>query len=144
MEFSLREDGEGFSGGSLSINSFIKLCTYAGIFDNIIPSIVRMNNPIPSLTNVYLDTPLVVPTPDPLEYAPPPGRLSQTHGYPQTRTGGVLQTGASKILPPPHLHLQVHTLRCIPPLVGRNRAGLFKTNTGEKRGDSLEKKCHKD
>ena len=70
-EFLLGEDGDGLSGGNLSDNRFSKLGAYAGRFDNIIPSIARMNNPSPSLTNVYIDTPTVGPTLDPLEYAPP-------------------------------------------------------------------------
>ena len=70
-EFPLREDGEGLSSGNLSINTFSKFGTYAGRFDNLGLIIARVNNPSPSLTNVYLDTPPVGPTTDPLEYAPP-------------------------------------------------------------------------
>ena len=65
-EFPLREDGEGLSGGNLSDNSFSKLGTYAGIFDNLSPSIASMNNPILIIPYVYLDTPPVCPTPEPL------------------------------------------------------------------------------
>ena len=41
-EFPLREDGEGLSGDS--INSFNKLGSYAGRFDNLSPIISRINN----------------------------------------------------------------------------------------------------
>ena len=60
--FSTLKNGEGLSGNNLIINSFSKLGSYAGIFDNLSPSISRMNNPSPSLTHVYLDTPPVSPT----------------------------------------------------------------------------------
>ena len=69
--FPMGEDGEGLSGGNISINRFSKLGAYAGRFDYLSPIITRMNNPRPSLTTVYLDTPPVGPTPDSLEYAPP-------------------------------------------------------------------------
>ena len=64
--FLLGEDGGGFSGGNLSINIFSKSGGYSGRFDNLIPSIARMNNPSPNLTNFYLDTPPTGPTPGPL------------------------------------------------------------------------------
>ena len=71
MEFPIREGG-GLSGGT-SVNSFSKLGAYADRFNHI--NLSRMNNLSPNLTTVYLDTPLVGPTPDPLEYVPSPGRL---------------------------------------------------------------------
>ena len=54
---------EGLSGRT-SVHSSIKLGAYAGRFTNL--SLAEVNNPSPNLTTVYLDTPLVVPTPDPL------------------------------------------------------------------------------
>ena len=73
------EEGEGFSGGT-SVNSSIKVGSYAGRLDNL--NLVGINNPIPNLTTVYLNTPLVGPTLEPLEYVPSPGRLGQPSGYP--------------------------------------------------------------
>ena len=77
-EFPLRE-GEGLSSGT-SVTSLSKLRAYAGRFNNL--SLARMNNPRPNLINVYLDTPLVVPTPEPLEYAPHQAALSILVGIP--------------------------------------------------------------
>ena len=54
-----------------------------------------MNKPSPSLTNVYLDTPIVGPTPDTLEYASRTGRIGQPHEYPPTGTEGVPHTSAA-------------------------------------------------
>ena len=122
-------------GGNISINKFIKIGTFASGFNNLSPSIARMNHLSPILTNVYLDTPPMGPTPEPLEYATPPGRIGRPHGYPQTSTGEVLHTGAIKSTPPPtHPRLLGHTHRCIPPLVRRNRAGSFKVFTSGKSG----------
>ena len=144
-EFPLREDGEGLSGGNLSDNSFSKLGTYAGIFDNLSPSIASMNNPIPNVcpsrypsSGTDSGAPEVPPPP------PPPGRLGKPRGYSQTRTGSVPQTSTSKIPPsPPHLHLLGHTLRCIPPLVGRNGPGLLKKFHKWKKGwNTLQKHYH--
>ena len=73
-EFPLGE-GERLSGGTSSVTRFIKLDSYAGRFNNHSPSISQMNNPSHSLTIVYLDTPLVGPTTDPLEYIYLLGRL---------------------------------------------------------------------
>ena len=72
-------EGEGLSGGT-SVHSSIKLGAYTGRFINL--SLAGMNNPSPNLTTVYLDTPLVGPTPELLEYVPSPGRLGQPSGYP--------------------------------------------------------------
>ena len=52
------------SGGT-SVNSSFKLGAYAGRLANL--NLAGINNPIPNLTTVYLDTPLVGPTPEPLE-----------------------------------------------------------------------------
>ena len=54
-EFPLVEDGEGFRGDNISNNKFIILGAYVGRFENLSPSIARMNNPSPSLTTFYLD-----------------------------------------------------------------------------------------
>ena len=83
-EIILRE-GEGLSGVPSSINSIIKLGAYAGRLDNL--NLAGNINPRPNLTTVYLDTPLVGPTPDPLEYVPSPGRLGQPNGYPLNSAG---------------------------------------------------------
>ena len=65
-------EGEGFSIGT-SLHSSIKLGSYAGRLTNL--NLAGMNNPSPNLTTVYLDTSLVGPAPDPLEYVPSPGHL---------------------------------------------------------------------
>ena len=101
-EFSL-EEGKGLSDGT-SVTILSKLGAYTGRFNNLSPCIARMNNHIPSLTNVYLNTTLMGPMPDTLEYVPLTGRLGQPHGYTSTRTGGVTHTGAPK-RPPPHLDI---------------------------------------
>ena len=82
-ELLIRE-GEGLSGGPSSVNISIKLGALLGIFANI--NLVGITNTSPDLTTVYLDTPLVSPTPEPLEYLPSPGRLGQHSGYPLTST----------------------------------------------------------
>ena len=70
---TILEEGEGLSGGNSSVHSSIKLGAYAGRLDNL--NLSGINNPSPNLTTVYLDTPLVGPTPEPLEYVPSPGHL---------------------------------------------------------------------
>ena len=82
-DFCLVEDGEGLSGGSLSGNSFSKLGAYTGKFNHLSPSIARMNNPRPNLTHFYLDNSPVVPTMDPLEYAPHKAALSSLTSIPR-------------------------------------------------------------
>ena len=57
--------GEGMSGGNLSVNSSLNLGAYAGRLDHL--NLAGINNPSPNLTTVYLDTPLVGPTPETLE-----------------------------------------------------------------------------
>ena len=59
--------GEGISG-TLSVTSSLNLGSYTGRLDNL--NLAGMKNPSPNLTTMYLDTPLVVPTPEPLEYVP--------------------------------------------------------------------------
>ena len=71
---------EGLSGGPSSINVSIKLGAYAGRLANL--NLAGYITPSPNLTTVYLDTPLVGPTPEPLEYVSSPGRLGQPSGYP--------------------------------------------------------------
>ena len=102
-------EGEGLSGGKYSVHSSIKLGAYAGRLANL--NLARMNNPSPNLTTVYLDTPQVVPAPDPLEYTPSPGRLGHPSGYTPTSTGAYI--GGSRRRPPPspppyHTHPQMH------------------------------------
>ena len=62
-EFPIGE-GEGLRVGTSIINSS-KLGAYTGRFNHLNLSV--MNNPSSNLTTVYLDTPLVGPTLDPLE-----------------------------------------------------------------------------
>ena len=72
------EEGEGLGSGNSSVHSSIQLIAYAGRLANL--NLAGMNNPIPNLTNLYLDTPLVGPTLEPLEYVPSPGCLGQPSG----------------------------------------------------------------
>ena len=97
-------EGEGLSGGN-SINSSIKLGDYAGRLTNL--NLARINNPSPNLTTVYLNTPLVGPTPEPLEYVLSPGRLGQPSGYPPSSTGTYI-SGARRRLPTPPLPYNMH------------------------------------
>ena len=90
-------EGGGFSGGT-SVHSSIKVGAYAGRFNN--PILAGMNKPSPNLTTIYLDNPIVVPTPEPLEYFPSPGRHGQPRGYPLIITGGGPSTSGFKISPP--------------------------------------------
>ena len=92
----LIEEGEGLSGGPSSVNISIKLGAYAGRLANL--NLAGIHNPIPNLSTVYLDTPLVGPTPDPLEYALSLGRLGHPSGYPLTSTQ---DKGSQRRLPPP-------------------------------------------
>ena len=106
-------EGEGLSGGNSSVNSSIKLGAYAGRLANL--NLAGNINPSPNVTAVYLDTPLVGPTPDPLEYAPLPGRLGQPSGYPPNSAEGRLYIGGSKRRhPPPPPPYSTH-LRMNPP-----------------------------
>ena len=102
-------EGEGLSGGNYSVHSGIKLGAYAGRLDNL--NLSGMNNPSPNLTTVYLDTPLVGPTLDPLEYVSLSGRLGQPSRYPLTSTGAYI--GGSRRRPPSppppyHTHPRMH------------------------------------
>ena len=49
-------EGEGLSGGNSSVHSSIKLGAYAGRLSNL--NLAGINNPIPNLNTVYIDTPL--------------------------------------------------------------------------------------
>ena len=60
----LIREGGGLNGVPSSVNSSIKLGTYAGRLSNI--NLAGITNPIPNLTTAFQDTPLVSPTPDPL------------------------------------------------------------------------------
>ena len=71
-------EGEVLSGNNPSVHSNIKVGAYAGRLANL--NLSGMNNPSPNLNTVYLDTPLVGPTPEPLEYVPLPGRLGHPSG----------------------------------------------------------------
>ena len=114
-------EGEGLSGGT-SVSSSIKLGAYTGRLANL--NLVGNIKTSPNVTAVYLDTPLVGPTPDPLEYAPLIVRLGQPRGYPLNSAGGRLYTGGSKIRPPhPYPHPPAPTPGLLPQLVGRNCAG---------------------
>ena len=97
-------DGGGLTGRTI-VHSSIKLGAYASRFTNLI--LAGMNKPIPNLTTVYLDTPLVGLTPDPLEYVPLPGRVGKPSGYPFISTGGGPSTVGLKSCfpPPPPLHI---------------------------------------
>ena len=97
MELLIGEGG-GLSGGSSSVNSSIKLGAYAGRLAYL--HLAGINKPSPNLTTVYLDTPLVGPTTNPLEYVPLPGPIGQPSGYPPNSAGGDPCTGGSKRSPP--------------------------------------------
>ena len=56
---------KGLSGGHSSVNSSIKLGAYVGKLSHF--NLAVIHNPSPNLNTVYLDTPLVGPTPYPLE-----------------------------------------------------------------------------
>ena len=97
-------EGKGMSGVNSSVNSSIKLGAYTGRLDNL--NLAGINNPSPNLTTVYLDTPLVGPTPKPLKYVPLLGRIGQPSGYPpsitRTSVGGAHRRPHPP--PPPHNH----------------------------------------
>ena len=57
-------DRGGLSGSPSIVTNSSKLGAYTGRLANL--NVAGINNPIPNLTNVYLDTPLVGPTPEPL------------------------------------------------------------------------------
>ena len=95
-------EGERLSGGNSSVHSSIKLGAYAGRLANF--NLAGMNNPIPNLTVIYLDTPLVGQTPDPLEYISLPGRLGQSSRYPPTSIGAYIGGSGGRPLPPPSLY----------------------------------------
>ena len=90
--------GGGLSG-STSLNISLKLGAYAGRLASL--HLTGNINPSPNLTTVYLDTPLVGHTPEPLKYVHLPGRLGQPSRYPQSSAGGGPYTGGSKRGPPP-------------------------------------------
>ena len=74
-----------------------------------------MNNPSPNLTTVYLDTPLVGPTPEPLEYVPSPVCLRKLVGIPLLVQEVAHTPVVPKGVPLPHLHRTVLAHGCIPP-----------------------------
>ena len=71
--------------GNISVTSSLNLGAYKGRLDNL--NLAGINNPRPNLTTMYLDTPLVGPTPEPLEYVLSSGRLGRPRGYPPSSTG---------------------------------------------------------
>ena len=109
-ELKIGEGGE-FSCGT-SVHSDINLGAYECGFTNL--RLAGMNKPIPNLTTVYLDAPLVGPTPEPLECASLPGHLENPSGYPPISKGGGPATGGFKMCPPPppystHPRMHPHT-----------------------------------
>ena len=81
------------------LTSSLNLGVYAGRLDNL--NLAGINNPIPNLTNMYLDTPLVGPTPEPLEYVPSSGRLGLPRGYYPSSTGPRSDSDRQRPPPPP-------------------------------------------
>ena len=90
-------EGGGLSVGT-SVNS-IKQGSYAGIFTNL--NLAGMNNLSPNLTTLYLYTPRVGPTPEPLEYVPSPGPLCSLAGIPQIVV-------VPKVVPHPPRTVRIH------------------------------------
>ena len=88
------------SGGPSSVNNSIKVGAIAGRIANL--HLAGINNPSPNLTTVYLDTPLVGPTLEPLEYVPSLGRLGQPIGYPPTSIQGKDSRQNPSPPPPPY------------------------------------------
>ena len=101
--------GEGMIGSN-SVTSSLNLGAYAGRLDNL--NLAAINNPSPNLITVYLDTPIVGPTPESLEYVPSPGRLGQPSGYPPSSTRTSVD-GARRRPPPSPSHPNTH-LRMLP------------------------------
>ena len=131
------------SGGT-SVNSSIELGAYTGRLDYLILS--GINKPNPNLTTVYLDTPLVGPTPEPLEYVPSPGRLGQPSGYPPSRTGTYIGGARRRPPPPPppyNTHLRMHppTGRAQPCRVLHATGHDKKNQNSAPRGEPLAKIC---
>ena len=119
-------EGEVLSGGNSSIHINIKLGAYSGRLANL--NLAGINNPSPNLTTVYVDTPLVGPTPEPLEYTPSSGHLGQPSGYPPTITGAYI--GASRrSLPPPTPPYSTHP-RMHPPTGRAQPRRVMKPATG--------------
>ena len=114
----IREE-EGSNGGNSSVHISIKFGSYKGRLAKL--NLAGMNNPSPNLTTLHLDTPVVVPTTDPLEYVTSPGHLGQPSGYPPTSTGAYIGGSRRHLLPHPHRTTLTH--RYTPPLVGSNHTG---------------------
>ena len=145
-EPELREIQIGETGGLISgnsVHSSIKIGVDAGRFTNL--CLARMNNSIPNLTIVCLDTPLVGPTPDPLEYFHLPCYLGQSRGYPLISTGGGPSTGGFKRRPPPpsystppRMHLptgQAQPRRVMQPATGHDKTFGNLATRGEPLGE---------
>ena len=92
-------------------------------------NLAGMNNSCPNLTTFYLDTPLVGLSPEPLEYAPSPGRLRQPSGYPPTSTGAYIGGSRRRPTPPPplyHTHPRMH-----PPTDQAQQRRVMQPTTGQ-------------
>ena len=93
---------------------------------------------------MYLDTPLVGPTPEPLEYVPLPGHLGRPRGYPPSSTGPRSDSARRRPLPPPPPYNTHPRMRAS---IGRvqPRRVVHATGLGENskflspRGEPLEK-----
>ena len=91
-------EGRGLSGGTI-VNSSFKLGSYAGTLANL--NLSGNIDPSPNLTTVYLYTPLVGPTLEPLECVPSPGGLGKHIRYPPTSTGTYIGCFRRHLPPPP-------------------------------------------
>ena len=98
-------EGEVLSGGNYSVHSSTKLGAYTGRLENLNPA--GINKTGPNLITLYLYTPLVGPTLDPLEYVPSPGRLGYLNEYPSTSTGAYIG-GSRRRHPTPPLLYHTH------------------------------------
>ena len=123
-------EGEELSDGPSSVNSSIKLGAYTGRLANL--NLAGINNSIPNLPPVYLDTPLVGPTLEPLEYVPSTGRPGKPSRYHPTS----LQSKYSRRCPPPqpppyHTHPQMH------PPTGRAQSRRVLKATGPEQNSKI-------
>ena len=92
---------------------------------------------------MYLDTPLVGPTPEPLDYVPSPGHLGRPSGYLPSSTGPRSDTACRRPQPPPPPY---NTHPCMRASLGRAqpRRVVHATVLGENskilapRGEPLE------
>ena len=134
------------SGVNSSVNSIIKLGAYAGRLANL--NLAGNINPSSNLTTVYLDTSILGPIPDPLDYVPSPGCIRQPSGYPLNSVGGRLCTGGStrRHPPPPppystHQRMNLPTGRAQPRRVLQATVQVQNSKILAPRGESLAKLC---